>query len=120
MVTRRITIDELIFLANKSELDDRTAKGCSLDHKNDQLFLTVTNNQVSVWRNECPHNHRPLEYQKDKFLSADGLHIVCYAHSAHFDKATGLCFAGPCLGKKLIKIQHIEIDEKIYIKSKQY
>ncbi|MFV5515331.1 Rieske (2Fe-2S) protein [Acinetobacter gerneri] len=115
MGTRGIIISELIFLIKKSELGEGIAKGYSFDQINDQLFLTITDNQVSVWRNKCPHNHRPLEYQKDKFLSADGKHIVCYAHSAHFDKDTGLCFAGPCLGKKLNKIQHIEINEKIYI-----
>lgn len=107
-----------IFIAKTSELSQSTAKGISLDGVNDQLFLVMTDTEVAVWVNDCPHNHRPLEYQKDKFLSADGKHIVCYAHSAHFDKVSGECFAGPCKGKKLRKIQHHVIDGEIYVESK--
>lgn len=85
----------------------------------DQLFLVRSKEQVVVWVNNCPHNHRPLEYQKDKFLSADGQHIVCYAHSAHFDKLSGECFAGPCKGKNLTKVQHIEINDEIYVEEEK-
>lgn len=102
----------------KSELCQDQAKGISLDGRNDQLFLVRSEDQVVIWVNNCPHNHRPLEYQKDKFLSPDGQHIVCYAHSAHFNKLSGLCFAGPCKGKKLNKIQHIEINDEIYVETK--
>lgn len=105
------------FIARTSELTQDSAKGISLDGVNDQLFLVMAETDVVLWVNDCPHNHRPLEYQKDKFLSADGKHIVCYAHSAHFDKVSGECFAGPCKGKKLRKIQHYEINGEIYVES---
>ena len=53
-----------------------------------------------------------MEYRQDQFLSGDGSHIVCFAHSAHFDIRTGLCFAGPCTGESLIKVPvHIEDGE---------
>ncbi|KQE92703.1 Rieske (2Fe-2S) protein [Acinetobacter lactucae] len=110
-------LNKKIFIAKTSELSQSGAKGISLDGLNDQLFLVMTKTEVVLWVNDCPHNHRPLEYQKDKFLSADGKHIVCYAHSAHFDKVSGECFAGPCKGKKLRKIQHHEINGQIYVES---
>ena len=106
-------------MIKKSELCQDQAKGISLDGRNDQLFLVRSQEQVVLWVNNCPHNHRPLEYQKDKFLSKDGQHIVCYAHSAHFDKLSGECFAGPCKGKKLIRIQHIEIEDDIYVEEEK-
>lgn len=111
-------LNQKIFIAKTSELSQSSAKGISLDGVNDQLFLVMTETEVTIWVNDCPHNHRPLEYQKDKFLSADGKHIVCYAHSAHFDKVSGECFAGPCKGEKLRKIQHHEINGEIYVESK--
>lgn len=42
-----------------------------------------------------------LEYRKDRFLSADGQLIVCYAHGAQFLPDTGECIYGPCLGQTL-------------------
>lgn len=94
-----------------------SAKGISLDGREDQLFFSISQGVVTLWVNDCPHNHRPLEYQKDKFLSADGGHIVCYAHSAHFDKVTGECFAGPCKGKSLKQLPHIEQDQNLYVEA---
>lgn len=117
MDTRRIAERQLLFLAHKSQLLEHQAKGLSLDGKRDQLFMLNDANGIKIWINDCPHQHRPLEYRKDQFLSADGSHIVCYAHSAHFDKSSGYCFAGPCQGQSLRSIPHIEIGDAIYIDS---
>jgi nitrite reductase/ring-hydroxylating ferredoxin subunit len=59
---------------------------------------------VRVFINRCPHVSAPLEYRKDRFLAADGAHIMCHAHGALFDRATGLCVYGPCLGQSLTAV----------------
>lgn len=104
-------------IAYVAELSEIQAKGISFDNRNDQIFVTYHQKQVRVWLNDCPHHHRPLEFKKDQFLATSGSHIVCYAHSAHFDKLDGLCFAGPCQGQYLTRIEHFELDGAIYIEN---
>lgn len=91
-------------LCHRDELPEGGARGLLREGFRDRVFAIRRGNEVFVWLNDCPHNHRPLEYQRDRFLSADGSHIVCYAHSAHFDLRSGHCFAGPCVGRFLVKV----------------
>lgn len=51
--------------------------------------------------NRCPHAGRPLDREPEQFWSDDGLHLVCGAHGAIFDPATGVCVEGPCPGARL-------------------
>jgi nitrite reductase/ring-hydroxylating ferredoxin subunit len=64
-------------------------------------FLVRTGAQVHAYLNRCPHALRPLNVLPDRFLSPDGGLIQCAAHGALFEKATGLCIAGPCLDEAL-------------------
>jgi nitrite reductase/ring-hydroxylating ferredoxin subunit len=43
---------------------------------------------------------RPMAWRKDAYLNADRNRIVCAAHGAQFDIASGV-HAGPCLGQSL-------------------
>ena len=91
-------------LCHLSELPDGGSRGLVRQGFDDLLCVVRQGQVVRAWLNDCPHEHRPLEYRRDQFLSADGTHIVCYAHSAHFDLHTGECFAGPCLGQCLTPV----------------
>jgi nitrite reductase/ring-hydroxylating ferredoxin subunit len=42
-----------------------------------------------------------MAWRKNAYLNADRSRIVCHAHGALFDIATGLCLLGPCLGQSL-------------------
>ena len=117
MVTWSIRSTDRTYIASVDQLSEGQSLGISIDGRHDQLFITLHESQIRVWLNDCPHHHRPLEFRKDQFLSTDGTHIVCYAHSAHFDKLEGLCFAGPCKGQYLTKIPHIEINGAVYIEN---
>lgn len=92
-------------LCHLADLPDGGSRGLLRQGNDDQVFAVRQGDEVQVWLNDCPHNHRPLEYRQDQFLSGDGGHIVCYAHSAHFDLRSGRCFAGPCEGQHLIRVQ---------------
>lgn len=72
----------------------------------DSVLVLRSAGQLRVYRNRCPHLQVPMEYRKDRFLSADGQRIICYAHGAQFLSDTGLCVYGPCLGESLQAVSH--------------
>jgi nitrite reductase/ring-hydroxylating ferredoxin subunit len=99
------------WLCMLDDLADASARGfSSTGGGDDDLFVVRRGDAVYGYRNVCPHNGVALEYRKDKFLNADGSEIVCSAHGAHFDIATGYCTYGPCLGESLqplpLRIEH--------------
>lgn len=92
----------LIGLCRLDELIEGQARGFDpLQQGKDVLFALRSEGQVRVYRNSCPHLAVPLQYRKDRFLSADGQRIICYAHGAQFLPLTGECVYGPCLGEAL-------------------
>lgn len=54
-----------------------------------------------AYENRCPHVGLPLEWQPDRFISADGAYLQCANHGALFEKTSGRCVHGPCLGRHL-------------------
>jgi nitrite reductase/ring-hydroxylating ferredoxin subunit len=98
-------------LCRLDELEEGRARGFDpLAQGRDSVFALRHDNQVRVYRNRCPHLDVRLEYRKDRFLSADGQLIVCYAHGAQFLPATGECIYGPCLGQRLEALPFSEKD----------
>jgi nitrite reductase/ring-hydroxylating ferredoxin subunit len=96
--------DEQI-LCTLAELPDGGARGFLPDaHREDRLFAVRRGAKVYVYLNTCPHNWRPLDWAKDRFLACQGGDIVCFAHGAHFDVASGECTAGVCQGDHLIPV----------------
>jgi nitrite reductase/ring-hydroxylating ferredoxin subunit len=60
--------------------------------------------EVRAYVNRCPHRDYPLNYLPHQFLTPDGGMIQCHAHGALFEKATGYCVIGPCIGRSLIAL----------------
>lgn len=102
-------------LCEFDDIPEGGSRGLLREGLDDKVCIVRQQNQAFVWLNDCPHEHRPLEYRQDQFLSADGNHIVCYAHSAHFDIRTGVCFAGPCTGRSLTRVPARIEDGKVWI-----
>lgn len=67
-------------------------------------FVVRLGDEIHAWFNRCPHALRPLNAMPDRFLTPGGGLIQCAAHGAQFEKATGLCIAGPCLDESLRRI----------------
>ena len=65
------------------------------------LFAVRRGDAVFVYVNACPHVGVGLDWMPHRFLTADGAQIVCGTHGALFEIGTGLCTAGPCVGKRL-------------------
>jgi nitrite reductase/ring-hydroxylating ferredoxin subunit len=65
------------------------------------LFAVRQGDAVHVYVNSCPHIGTPLDWMPDRFLSADGSHIICATHGAEFRISDGECVYGPCMGDRL-------------------
>ena len=67
----------------------------------DTLFVLRHRGQLQGWVNRCPHQGVPMAWRRHAHLNAAGTHVQCHAHGALFDKDSGLCVQGPCLGQSL-------------------
>ena len=67
-------------------------------------FVVRAGAEVRGYVNHCPHAGHPLNLRPHRFLTADSTLIVCSSHGALFEKATGLCLAGPCAGRYLCAV----------------
>lgn len=98
-------------LCREDEVVEGQARGFDpLASGSDSLLVLRTGGQVRVYRNSCPHLRVAMEYRKDRFLSADGQRVICYAHGAQFLPESGLCVYGPCLGALLTAVEHRIVD----------
>lgn len=98
-------------LCRMAELVDGQSRGFDpAGRGKDSLFVVRQGEQLRAYLNSCPHLDVPLQYRKDRFLSADGSRIVCYAHGAQFLPDNGLCVHGPCLGERLSALPWRETD----------
>lgn len=69
----------------------------------DGLILRRSNRLI-LYRNQCRHWPVLMDFGDGDFLGADERTIQCRHHGALYDAETGLCFAGPCVGSKLLPI----------------
>lgn len=67
------------------------------------LILLRRGEQVRGYLNICPHTGRRLDYAPGKFLLKNDT-LICAVHGATFNRADGLCIAGPCRGEHLREI----------------
>jgi nitrite reductase/ring-hydroxylating ferredoxin subunit len=86
-------------LCRIEDIPDGGARGFALPGKRRGVFAVRRGRQAYVYLNWCPHAGAELEYAEDRFLSADGERIVCFAHGAHFAIETGAC-VGPLCGSE--------------------
>jgi nitrite reductase/ring-hydroxylating ferredoxin subunit len=73
-------------------------------------FLVRIGHTVHGYLNRCPHAGRQLNFLPDRFLTPDGELIQCLSHGALFEKATGLCIAGPCVDEALTRLPMEVVD----------
>ncbi|MBC3953573.1 MULTISPECIES: Rieske (2Fe-2S) protein [Pseudomonas] len=85
----------------------------------DRVFALRYRGRVRVYLNSCPHLHVALQYRKDRYLSADGERILCYAHGAQFLPDSGECVYGPCLGQTLTSLVVSEQDGWLLLATEQ-
>ena len=100
-----------VFLCQQESIVEGAARGFDPHGDGrDTLIVARWQGVLSAWLNRCPHMDVAMQYRKDRFMSGDGQHIVCFAHGALFRPDDGLCVLGPCMGQKLHQ-QPLVIDE---------
>ncbi|ALK33556.1 Rieske (2Fe-2S) protein [Burkholderia plantarii] len=102
------TYSDRIHLANVDDLPDPGARGFDpYEEGCDTLFVVRCGAQVRAYRDACPHffGVTQMAWRKDAYLNGDGTRIVCHAHGAQFDIASGECVLGPCLGQRLTSVE---------------
>lgn len=111
-----------VYLCRLEDIPDGTSRGFDPSREGrDTVFVVRQGARVYAWRNACPHygtgdREVPLAWRKDAYLDADRSSIVCAAHGARFDIATGICTLGPCLGQGLQRVEvEVAPDNNIYI-----
>ncbi len=72
-------------------------------------FVLREAGQLHAYLNRCPHALRPLNMLPHRFLTPDGGLILCSAHGALFEKPTGQCVFGPCVGEQLTRLPVCEM-----------
>lgn len=108
-----------ILLCRLDDLPDGASRGFDPAHTGQDTVLLVRRGEhVVAWRDACPHHGgTPMAWRKDAYLNAARDRIVCAAHGAQFDIATGVCTLGPCLGQRLTPVAlHITTDNDICIR----
>jgi nitrite reductase/ring-hydroxylating ferredoxin subunit len=89
-------------LCRLDDIADGMARGFAPESaKFRAVFAVRRGDRAFVYINECPHAGAELEFAQDRFLSADGRRIICFAHNAQFAVETGACVSGPCAGQRL-------------------
>ena len=67
-------------------------------------FVVREGNNVYAYQNFCVHVGHPLNWKPNSFLTKDKDAIICASHGAMYRIDSGECFAGPCRGKSLRKV----------------
>ena len=69
--------------------------------RRERFFVVRRGAEIFAYVNLCPHQGVSLEWKDDTFLTYDKTMILCGTHGALFEIETGICLAGPCLGRGL-------------------
>jgi nitrite reductase/ring-hydroxylating ferredoxin subunit len=104
----------MTFLCRLDELAQTGAKGVTLADGR-ELVVVSTAAAACAYVNSCPHRQMPLETFPDRFLSVDGMHLICSTHGARFRVGDGLCVSGPCKGAKLQPVAIAFTDGAIHL-----
>ncbi|QDA35984.1 Rieske 2Fe-2S domain-containing protein (plasmid) [Paracoccus liaowanqingii] len=58
------------------------------------LLVLRAGGGLRAFVNACPHQYLPLDHRRDRIVSACGTMLMCSAHGARFDAATGAAVGG--------------------------
>ena len=102
-------------LCRTSDLADHDSRGFDpFGEGRDTVLVVRQGDALFVYRDACPHYATPMAWRRHAYLDAARERIVCHAHGAQFDIASGVCVLGPCLGDRLQALPHrIDLDGNI-------
>ena len=102
-------------LCQITDIPENAAKGFpGSDGASTGLVIVRQGDQIYAYENACPHIGTPLDWTPNRFLSTDGLHLICATHGAEFTINTGHCVSGPCQGDRLTPVNVVIQNGIIY------
>jgi nitrite reductase/ring-hydroxylating ferredoxin subunit len=100
-----------------AELADGDARGFTIPDGDYDGFPVRQGDTVAAYLNTCPHQGHPLNWKPDAFLTRNRELIMCSVHGAIFDKGSGLCVGGPCVGKALRPLVADIVDGRVLVQA---
>ena len=102
-------------LCRIEDIEDGNTKGFVLGEGDWPLrgLLVREGAAVHGFVNHCPHAGHRLNFHPDRFLTPDGQLILCLSDGAVFDKRSGACVMGPCVGESLKKVPVLVQDGEV-------
>jgi nitrite reductase/ring-hydroxylating ferredoxin subunit len=82
----------------------------------DQEAFAVRHQGAAIaYLNRCAHTGLELDWIPGRFLDAERRWLICAAHGALYEPATGTCAGGPCTGRgALVSVPVVEIEGVVY------
>lgn len=106
-------------LCTLDEIENEAGKELVIGDGNEKwpfrMFVVRRGDDVWGYVNTCPHQHLPLDYFPDRFVSADKQFIMCANHAARFNFDDGYCVSGPCAGQSLQRVPVIVRDGVVLV-----
>lgn len=106
-------------LCHETEVAEGDAKGFPIDGApRTKVIVLRHGGRLIGWLDSCPHypGGTPMAWRTDAYLNKDRTKIVCASHGATFDKETGECELGPCIGKSLTHVPlRVDADGGVHI-----
>jgi nitrite reductase/ring-hydroxylating ferredoxin subunit len=80
-----------------------------------EAFVIRHQSDVVGYLNRCAHTGLELDWTPGRFLDSERRWLICAAHGALYEPASGACAAGPCAGRGgLVPVRVEEIDGVVY------
>ena len=76
-----------------------------------EYFFIQLAQEVRCFENQCPHTGATLNWNPNVFLDKEQKYIQCSLHGALFEKESGKCLFGPCLGQSLKSVETQLVDD---------
>ena len=79
-----------------------------------EAFVVNHGGTLHAYVNRCRHVAMTMDWVENQFLTEDGAYIQCATHGAWYEPESGMCVAGPPLGKALIRVPLTIEDGVVY------
>jgi len=80
-----------------------------------EAFVVRYRGQLYAYVNTCRHQSLPLDFGDARYFDDEYDALVCCHHGARYRPETGECFAGPCVGGRLTRVEVEERDGAVWL-----
>ena len=78
-------------------------------------FVVRHKDAYYAYENLCKHVPVTLDCSDGQILSRDGKSIQCHMHGAVYEKVSGECVAGPCVGARLNRFDVVDNGDSLVV-----